>query len=110
VDRALSEDDGTRDTSDETARAVALLEATHQFPVVYSVSVIAVSSDEVGAAVRAAVEEGLPQPIGDDGYQSVPSSGGKYASHRFKVPCQTPADVLALYRRVRQVKGVVTVL
>jgi putative lipoic acid-binding regulatory protein len=110
----LSEDetrDTSRDTSDEeTARAVALLEATHQFPVVYSVSIIAVSSEEVGAAVRAAVEEGLPQPIADDGYQAVPSSGGKYASHRFKVPCQTPAEVLALYRRVRQVKGVVTVL
>jgi putative lipoic acid-binding regulatory protein len=106
----LSENETDATTDDETARAVALLEATHQFPVLYSVSVIAVSSDEVVAAVRAAVEHGLAEPIGEEDYQSVPSSGGKYASHRFKVPCQTPADVLALYRRVRQVKGVVTVL
>jgi putative lipoic acid-binding regulatory protein len=100
----LSEGDSE---AEEVARAVALLEANHRFPTSYPLSVIAVSGDEVAAAVRAAVEQGLPAPIADDDYQTVPSSGGKYASHRFRVPCNTAADVLALYQRLRQVKGVV---
>lgn len=96
--------------SEEWARAIALLEATHSFPVEYQVSVIAQNVDEVVADVRAAVEEGLPAPLTGDAYQSVPSSGGRYVSHRFRVPCARPEDVLALYARIRRVKGVITVL
>jgi putative lipoic acid-binding regulatory protein len=95
---------------DERARAIALLEATHQFPVEYDVSVIARNEQEIVAAVRAAVEHGLPAPLADDAYQTVPSSGGKYSSHRFRVPCSGAEDVLALYARIRAVEGVITVL
>jgi putative lipoic acid-binding regulatory protein len=38
------------------------------------------------------------------------SSGGKYLSHRIRVPCTTAADVIRLYARIKRVQGVVTVL
>jgi putative lipoic acid-binding regulatory protein len=91
-------------------RALALLAATHQFPVEYSVSVITVSDEAVFNEVRAAVGEGLPEPLGEGAYEQVLSKAGRYTSHRFKVPCQAPEDVLALYARIRRVKGVITVL
>ena len=91
-------------------RAIALLAATHQFPVEYPVSVITINVDVVVAEVRAVVEQGLDNPLTDDAYDTVMSKGGRYSSHRFKVPCQAPEDVLALYDRLRRVKGVITVL
>lgn len=97
-------------TEEERARALALLEATHKFPVDYAISVIALNVDAVVAQVRAAVEEGLASPLGDEAYQTVASRGGRYSSHRFRVPCRAAEDVLALYERVRRVKGVITVL
>ncbi len=90
------------DETEETARAIALLEATHQFPVAYDLSVITVSDEAVVAEVHAVV--------GVDAYQTVPSSGGKYVSQRFRVPCEAAADVLALHARIRRVTGVITVI
>ena len=94
----------------DQARALALLQATHKFPVDYHVSVIAMNVDDVITEMRAAVEEGLAAPLPDDAYQTVPSSGGRYASHRFRVPCETAEAVLELYARIRRVKGVVSIL
>jgi putative lipoic acid-binding regulatory protein len=102
VGRALSDED--------RERALALLAATHQFPVDYSVSIITVNDEVVISEVRAAVGEGLPVPLADDAYDKVLSKGGRYSSHRFKVLCQAPEDVLALYERIRRVQGVITVL
>lgn len=95
---------------DERTRARELLEATHRFPVEYHLSVITHTEEVVFVALRAAVEEGLPGQLDQDAYQTVPSRGGKYTSHRFRVPCESADAVLALYERVRRVKGVVTVL
>ena len=91
-------------------RALELLRATHQFPVEYHLSVITVHEETVFQHLRLAVEEGLPQPIADSAYERVASSGGKYASHRFRVPCATAEEVLDLYARVRTVTGVMNVL
>jgi putative lipoic acid-binding regulatory protein len=104
----VSESDDQGD--ERRAQALALLEATHKFPVEYDISIIALNVGEVVDEVRAAVEEGLDAPLGDDAYQTVPSRGGRYASHRFRVPVRAAEDVLALYARVRRVKGVITVL
>jgi putative lipoic acid-binding regulatory protein len=94
----------------ERGRALALLEATHQFPVLYELSVITFSTPEIFAAVRVAA--GFETPIAkDDGtHHMVPSKGGKYTSHRLKVHCATAEDVLELYARLRAVDGVVTLL
>jgi putative lipoic acid-binding regulatory protein len=95
---------------DPRARAIALLEATHQFPVEYAVSVITVSQESVVAAVWAAVQFGLERPLGDEAYETVLSGAGRYTSHRFKVPVRTAEEVLALYERLRQIEGVKSIL
>lgn len=98
------------DNAEKRARAIALLEATHKFPVEYPVSVIALNVEVVVAEVRAAVEVGLDAPLPDAAYETVPSKRGRYSSHRFQVPCATAEDVLALYERLRAIEGVITIL
>src|SRR4051812_12955226 len=78
VDRVPPEGGDERMAEDERARALALLEAAHKFPVAYEVSVITMTADETFLAVRAAAEEGLDAPLGPDDHQMVPSKGGKY--------------------------------
>lgn len=97
-------------TDEERAAAIALLEQTHQFPVEYPISVIAIQVETVVAEVRAAVEHGLESPLADDAYEVVMSSRGRYASHRFRVLCRTPEDVLALKDRLRRIEGVKSIL
>jgi putative lipoic acid-binding regulatory protein len=97
-------------TEDERAAAIALLEQTHKFPVEYQISVIVVHVETVLLAVRAAVEHGLDAPLGEDAYEVVMSSGGRYSSHRFTVLCRTPEEVLALKDRLRRIEGVKSIL
>jgi hypothetical protein len=72
--------------------------------------VIALNSEEVTLAIVQSVEEGLPEPLSADARETRLSSGGKYVSHRLRVPCAAAVDVIRLYARVRLVSGVVTVL
>ena len=96
--------DGDRD------RALALLKATHQFPVEYHLSVITRHEEVVFEQLRLAVEAGPQGALAEDAYQRVPSSGARYASHRFRVRCQSAEDVLELYARVKAVEGVMNIL
>jgi len=91
---------------DDQARALALLEATHQFPCEYAVTVIAFNSHPVTVAVKSAVTEGGA----DHSHHATESKAGKYLSHRFAVKVTDAAHVLAIYARVRSVEGVVTIL
>jgi putative lipoic acid-binding regulatory protein len=97
-------------SDDDEKRSLDLLEANHTFPGDFHVTVIALNSDEVTAALVESVQEGLAEPLGDAARETRSSSGGKYLSHRMRVPCATAADVLRLYARIRGVQGVVTVL
>jgi hypothetical protein len=77
----------------------------------YEVSVITFTSTDVFIAVRKAA--GMTEVLeagSEETHQMVPSRGGKYTSHRLKVPCVNPEDVLDLYARLRAVTGVVTLL
>lgn len=94
----------------ERQRALAVLRAAHRFPMIYEISVIALTTPEITAAVRAAVAAGVSEPLGADDHQTVPSRGGKYTSHRFRIPCLDAESVLDLIARVRAVEGVVTTL
>lgn len=96
--------------SDDEKRRLDLLEANHEFPGDYPITVIALNSDAVTAALVESVQEGLAAPLGDEARETRSSSGGKYLSHRLRVPCESAADVIRLYERVRRVDGVVTVL
>lgn len=113
---------------DETARARAraLLEATHQFPCHYAVTVIAFNREGLSEAVREAARPpgaaaksdeslGGPEAAGevDDviiGYEARASKEGKYLSHRFAVRVVDAGQVLELYARLRSLDGVVTLL
>jgi putative lipoic acid-binding regulatory protein len=97
-------DDATADEAH--ARAKALIEATHQFPCAYSLTVIAFNSVETTVALKSAVA----QDLADLEHQVRESSAGKYLSHRFSVPVEGAVAVLELYARVRSVEGVVTIL
>jgi len=96
--------------TDDEKRSLDLLEANHEFPGDYHLTVIALNSDAVTAALIESVQEGLAEPLVEGARETRSSSGGKYLSHRMRVPCATAADVIRLYARVRRVEGVVTVL
>jgi putative lipoic acid-binding regulatory protein len=98
------------DSEAARARALGLLEATHQFPCAYSVTVIAFNRDGVTAAVRAAAYLGVAESPAPEAHQSQESREGKYRSHRLAVPVPDAPAVLALYARLRAVEGVVTLL
>lgn len=98
-----------------TGRALALLEATHQFPCAYSVTVIAFNQETVTAAIRLAAYHSQAESAAEGGeagaeYQSQESRAGKYRSHRIAVTVPDAPAVLALYARLRAVEGVVTLL
>ena len=96
--------------SDDEKRSLELLEAHHTFPGDYTVTVIALNSDGITGALVGAIEEELGVALEATACETRSSSGGKYLSHRLKVPCASAADVLRLYARIRRVEGVVTVL
>jgi putative lipoic acid-binding regulatory protein len=97
-------------SDDDEKRILDLLEANHIFPGDYPITVIALNSDDVTAALVESVQEGLQAPLGEQARETRSSSGGKYLSHRLRVPCASAADVIRLYERIRRVQGVVTVL
>ena len=100
------------DAPDEDARrrAVELLEANHDFPCQFSFSVIAISDPATTAAILSALSDGEEMTLEPEAHQKVPSSGGKYTSHRLRIPCASADHVLDLFARLRAVTGVVTVL
>jgi putative lipoic acid-binding regulatory protein len=98
------------DSPEARRRAIELLEANHTFPGDISVSVIARNDEAIAAAVLAAANAALPQPLAEGAYERHPSAQGKYVSHRLNVPCASAEAVLELFARLRAVDGVITVL
>jgi putative lipoic acid-binding regulatory protein len=96
--------------SEDRDRLLALLQAQHTFPGEYYLSVITFTEETIFAALQAAIDEGLARPLDPASCERTASRTGKYTSHRFRVHCLAPEDVLALYDRVRRVTGVVNVL
>jgi putative lipoic acid-binding regulatory protein len=95
--------------SDDEARAreIALLEACHEFPGEFSLSVIACNEEAVAAAVLAAASAGGEPPVA---HQRQPSAAGKYVSHRLNVRCASAQEAHALRLNLRTLPGVVSVL
>jgi len=101
---------GVGDSPEARRRAIELLEANHDFPGDFTVSVIARNDDVVAEAVLAAARADLEAPLAADAHEAHPSSHGKYVSHRIKIPCASAEAVLVLYARLRAVDGVITIL
>jgi putative lipoic acid-binding regulatory protein len=98
------------DSPEARRRAIELLEANHEFPENFAVSVIARNDEAVTAAVLAAAAVGLDAPLGEGSHERRPSVHGKYVSHRLSVPCASAEQVLVLFARLRAVDGVITIL
>jgi putative lipoic acid-binding regulatory protein len=97
-------------SDDERRRAIELLEANHDFPTDYALSVIAFNRVEVQALILSAAAVELPAPDATPGHAVRPSSGGKYLSHHLTVRCADAEQVLRLCARLRAIDGVVTIL
>ena len=98
------------DDDEARARALALLEATHQFPCDYAFTVIAFSHDAVTESVRRAARGDAEARDELPGCEVRPSREGKYLSHRFTVRVTSAHEVLQFYARLRSLEGVVTIL
>lgn len=126
-------ENGQTDDEQARARALALLEAVHQFPGEYAVTVIALNQEAITEAIRQAARAGQAAggserkldggsggdgdgARGDDGetvfiaYEARSSREGKYLSHRFTVRVAHAREVLDLYGRLRALEGVLTIL
>ena|SRR5438552_15793337 len=88
------------------ARSLALLEAMHQFPGPYSLTVIAFNREVTTTEVKRAIAGDRAEVE----HRMIESGAGKYVSHRFSVQVAAASEVLEIYARVRIVEGVVTIL
>jgi putative lipoic acid-binding regulatory protein len=100
---------GPKTMQQDKQRMVELLEANHHFPGHYHISLVTLNEMAVVLTVRALVEEG-GGPVPDADWQTRLSSGGKYASHRVRVFCDTAHEVLALYGRLHGTPGLLSIL
>ena len=95
--------------AEKRARAIALLEANHAFPTDYSISVIARNDEAVQELVLgAAFAETGERP--KDAHEILPSSGGKYVSHRLTIRCTDAEHVLRIYARLGAIDGILQIL
>ncbi len=90
-------------------RMVQLLQANHHFPGPYHLSLVTLNEVAVCVTVRALVEEG-GRPVPDVDWQTRLSSGGKYASHRVRVTCDSAHEVVAIYERLWGTQGLVSLM
>jgi putative lipoic acid-binding regulatory protein len=98
-------------SAEERSRALALLEANHEFPTAYSLSVIALNAEDVTLRIATvAFEDVAPEARDEGAHERRPSSGGKYVSHRLTVQVASAAHVLTLYAKLRAIDGVKTIL
>jgi putative lipoic acid-binding regulatory protein len=87
---------------------LALLESTHQFPGPYIFKVFGRPENGFVARAVAAVRDALAEPI-DPPFKVRQTPAGRYVSVTVTPTVQGAEQVLAVYRRVRGVAGLVMV-
>ncbi len=88
---------------------VELLETTHDFPTPYMFKVIGKAERGFLARAVAAVREELKLE-NDPPFQSRDAVGGRHVSVTFQPTIATPLDVIAVYRRLAKLDGLVMIL
>jgi putative lipoic acid-binding regulatory protein len=86
--------------------AIELLESTHQFPCPYMFKVIGQVDNGFVARVVAAVREELDEPA-DPPYRFRQALGGRHVAVTLEPTVKTARQVLAIYRRIRPIAGLV---
>jgi putative lipoic acid-binding regulatory protein len=90
----------------EELPAIELLEANHTFPGPYLFKVIGRVENGFVARVVAAVRDELAESV-DPPFKVREAVGGRHVSVTIEPTVQTPHQVLAVYRRVRKLAGLV---
>jgi putative lipoic acid-binding regulatory protein len=89
--------------------SIELLENTHRFPGPYMFKVIGRVENGFVARVVAAVREELAERV-DPPFSVRETAGGRHVSVTLEPQVQTAQQVLAVYRRIRQMAGLVMLL
>ena len=89
--------------------SIELLEHTHQFPCPYMFKVIGRVENGFLARVVAAVREELAVSA-DPPYKFREATGGRHVSITLEPTLQTAHQVLAVYRRIQRMAGLVMLL
>jgi len=89
--------------------SIELLEDTHHFPGPYMFKVIGRVENGFAARVVAAVRDEL-QHAQDPPHRMMHAAGGRHVSVTLVPTVQTATQVLAVYRRVRNMAGLVLML
>jgi putative lipoic acid-binding regulatory protein len=89
--------------------AIELLEATHHFPGPYMFKVIGRVENGFTARVVAAVRDELDGDV-DPPYRVRETAGGRHVSVTLEPTVQTVHQVLAVYRRMRTMAGLVMLM
>ncbi len=89
--------------------AIELLESTHTFPCRYMYKVIGRAEGNFVGRVLSAVRSELP-PDAEPSFSSRKTSGGRHVSVTIEPDVETAADVLAIYRSLRELEGLVLLL
>jgi putative lipoic acid-binding regulatory protein len=89
--------------------SIELLETMHTFPAVYMFKAIGKSDRGFVARAVAAVREELKLEA-DPPYRSRDAVGGRHVSVTLQPSVATPDDVVAVYRRLAKLDGVVMLL
>jgi putative lipoic acid-binding regulatory protein len=90
----------------DTLPAIALLESTHTFPGRYIFKVIGLAERGFVARAVAAVRDELEEPI-DPPYRVRETPSGRHVAVTVEPEVQTAHQVLAVYRRLRRMTGLV---
>ena len=71
---------------------------------------IARNAEEIAERVVAAAFEDVAAARPEGAHETLPSSGGKYVSHRLTIRCTDAEHVLRIYARLRTIDGVLSIL
>lgn len=88
---------------------IELLEKTHQFPCPYMFKAIGKAENAFVSRVVAAVREELASAQ-DPPYTFRQAQGGRHVAVTLEPNVQTPQQVIAIYRRMRAIAGLVMML
>ncbi len=96
-------------TPDDKLPSIRLLEKTHHFPAVYMFKVIGLVENGFAARVVAAVREELADAV-DPPFRLRETAGGRHVAVTVEPTVQTAEQVLAIYRRIRCMAGLVMLM
>lgn len=104
--KEIAHPDQKRKVAVDHLPAIELLESTHTFPGPYTFKVIGLAERGFVARAIAAVREELADPV-DPPYRVRETASGRHVAVTVEPQVQTADQVLAVYRRLKLMAGLV---